>query len=205
MTEGEVMAAAFSDHRFDPSAVEIVSRAAPPPTSEPTPPAIPRPRVVTPVPEPRSEPRSSPEVSEAEAAMQRIKERAWTGDGWRDAPPPPPEEQGELSAEERRILEAAKRAEWLPTLRIRGLSRARALVDLADFVSLHQAGGRSYVRVITGKGVGSRREPVLKHALVAWCADEGHHLVRGIAPDREVSLEFGAFVLALRRNGRRSG
>lgn len=204
MTEGEVMAAVFSDQRFDPSAVEIVSRAAPPPAVEPAPLEVEAAPEVGAPPPPASE-RASPEVAETEAALRQIKARAWTGDGWRDAPPPPPEEQGELSAEERRIIDAARRAAWLPTLRIRGHSRGRALVELADFVSLHQAGGRSYVRVITGKGVGSRREPVLKHALVAWCAGEGHPLVRGIAPDRELSLEFGAFVLALRRSGRRSG
>lgn len=203
MTEAEVMAAAFSDQGFDPSEVEIVARArareveaeaaaAEAPTAE----------------EPQREAVADavliaepvdPELARAEEALRQFKGRAWTGTEWRDAPPPPPEEKAELRAEERLIIDGARRSSWVPTLRIRGFSRARALAALGDFVTLHQAAGRAYVRVITGKGVGSRREPVLKHALVSWCADEGVDLVRGIAPEREVTLEFGAFVLALHR------
>ena len=208
MTEGEVMAAAFSDQHFDPSEVEIVARVAHPPAARPKVPAsepgepeepevVPE-RAAERDPETVAEP-VDPELARADEALRQIRARAWTGQQWRDAPPPPPEERAELRAEERQIIDGAGRCSWVPTLRIRGLSRARALVDLADFVTLHQAAGRPYVRVITGKGVGSRREPVLKHALVSWCAGEGVGLVRGIAPEREATLEFGAFVLALHR------
>ncbi len=205
------MAAAFSDQGFDPSEVEIVARARAreaeaaeaAEAAETAEAAEEKPRVREAVGDAVliAEP-VDPELARAEEALRHFKERAWTGTEWRDAPPPPPEEQAELRAEERLIIDGARRSSWVPTLRIRGFSRARALAALGDFVTLHQAAGRAYVRVITGKGVGSRREPVLKHALVSWCAGEGVDLVRGIAPEREATLEFGAFVLALHRRRR---
>ncbi|MCB9567306.1 MAG: Smr/MutS family protein [Myxococcales bacterium] len=61
----------------------------------------------------------------------------------------------------------------MPALRLRGLRRDAAIDALADFVALRRAVGDRIVRVITGKGIGSPGEPVLKAAVVAWCAGEG--------------------------------
>ncbi|MCA9661394.1 MAG: Smr/MutS family protein, partial [Myxococcales bacterium] len=132
-------------------------------------------------------------------ALRAIVERGWAGADWVDAPTMPPPERAALTSRERAVVAAAGRAGVLPTLRIRGLGREEARARLEDFVSLHRAAGRGYIRVITGKGVGSPGEPVLKHLVAAWCAGAGAAEVRALAPEREASLEYGALILQLRR------
>ena len=76
----------------------------------------------------------------------------------------------------------------------RPLRRRRGGLGLA----LRRAVGDRIVRVITGKGIGSPGEPVLKAAVVAWCAGEGADVVREWAPERERDGCYGALILALR-------
>lgn len=147
---------------------------------------------------------ANPEIAatSAKEELRGLRERDWAGASWSSsAEPMGPAECALPSASERRLIVAARRRSPLPTLRIRGLRRQAALVALEDFISLQQAAGRRYVRVITGKGIGSPGEPVLKRLLVVWCDGEGARLVRELAPEREASLEFGGFILALRRLG----
>ncbi|MCA9638501.1 MAG: Smr/MutS family protein, partial [Myxococcales bacterium] len=103
-----------------------------------------------------------------------------------------------LSDPQRHLLAAARRQPRIPALRLRGLRRDAAIDALADFLALRRAVGDRIVRVITGKGIGSPGEPVLKAAVVAWCAGEGADVVREWAPERERDGCYGALILALR-------
>jgi len=206
MTEAEVMEAAFRDGSFDPEEVEIVEQRSRPAKKKAvararTSSGVPQPEPVGPAPVDPEVIREREAFASRQASVQEFKERSWAPAGWSDAPLQPPADRAALSDEERRIITAARRSSP-PTLRLRGLRRSAALEALCDFVSLHHAAGRRYVRVVTGKGIGSPGEPVLKHSFVAWCAGEGALWVRGYAPDRDMSLEFGAFILALRRPGK---
>jgi hypothetical protein len=202
LTEGEVMAAIFAaEGSLDLGGVEIVERRriAEEPEPEPEPAPEPRPRGAEAARVRDAPPVATEAASDLPDALRAIAERGWAGADWVDAPTMPPPERAALTPRERAVLAGAGRAGELPTLRIRGLGRADARVRLEDFVSLHRAAGRAYIRVITGKGVGSPGEPVLKHLVAAWCAGAGAAEVRGLAPEREASLEYGALILQLRR------
>lgn len=199
VTESELMAAAFaalaSGDAIDFAAIEVRTRRSAPERAPPRPsppPERPLERPPAPCP-PKQVPEDSP--PSAPGLVAALQGRAWAGAGWRDdpnAPFPDPD------AAQRSLLARARRGE-LPTLKIRGLRREPALAAVASFVALHRAAGRRYVRVVTGKGLGSPGEPVLKEALAAWCASSaGEAHVQAWAPEREAGGEFGAVILQLR-------
>lgn len=130
---------------------------------------------------------ASPEL----AALQA---RNWAGSGWRDEPRSR-REQARAAAE----LVARARRGRLPTLRLRGLRREPALVALAAFVARERAARSRYVRVVTGKGLGSPGDPVLKEAVAEWCASAaGEAEVSAWAPELDVRGEYGSVILQLR-------
>ena len=66
-----------------------------------------------------------------------------------------------------------------------------------------RARGDRWCRVITGKGVESAGEPVLKRVVLEWCVarpprPSGVAHVRAWAPELDVHGEWGALVLRLR-------
>ncbi len=95
-----------------------------------------------------------------------------------------------LTREQIRLIEDGVRWEKkhgpMPEVNLRRMSESVALSALETGVR-----GRSYVRVITGKGLASAGEPVLKRALVVWCLS---HQVAW-APELFSDGSFGSFVL----------
>lgn len=95
-----------------------------------------------------------------------------------------------LSRAQIQILEQGQRREKqhgkLPVINLRGMSQSTALHALENGI-----GGRQYLRVITGKGLQSAGEPVLKKALVVWCLSHGV----GWAPELYSDGTFGSFVI----------
>ena len=95
-----------------------------------------------------------------------------------------------LSRAQIRLLEDAQRREkkdgFLPELNLRGMSESVALHALENGLR-----GRAYARVITGKGLQSAGEPVLKQALVVWCLSHGVQW----APELFSDGSFGSFVV----------
>lgn len=202
------MAAAFAalatGDPLDFAALRVVTRLPPAPgpkrqvpTAAP-PPAPARPDMVTKpgpaTPPPPAPPARIPPPDPQRPAIAALRERAWVGRGWRDDPSAP-FDRAMASAE----LVARARRGPLPTLRIRGLRREPALEQVAAFVARERAAGSRYLRIITGKGLGSPGEPVLKEALAEWCASHaGERHVLAWAPEIGADGEFGAIVVQLR-------
>ncbi|MCY1053786.1 Smr/MutS family protein [Nannocystis sp. SCPEA4] len=123
-----------------------------------------------------------------------LQARTWAGTGWRDEP-------GRTHEHARAVAELVARARRgrLPTLRLRGLRREPALEALAAFVARERAARSRYVRIVTGKGLGSPGDPVLKEALAEWCASTaGEAEVTAWAPELDVRGEYGSVILQLR-------
>lgn len=111
-----------------------------------------------------------------------------------------------LNSDQRKLLKAAQtyaRNEGpLQEITIRGARREVALRQLELMAMQASVTGVRFVRVITGKGLGSAGEPVLKIALVEWCLGHGADLVRGYAPEIQPDGDFGTFILHIRRQRR---
>ena len=122
----------------------------------------------------------------------------WVGRTWADGIATVPAELLDRPAPQPAWLELRARAESRPldTLNLRRLDRATALRHLELFVHACRAKRRRLCRVITGKGVESRAEPVLKRAAIEWClrADA----VLDCAPWLDRHGEWGALILELR-------
>ncbi len=142
-----------------------------------------------------AEPPVEPRPSRNEARMTN---HTWTGRDWIDeirAIDPAMLDRPELDIESRALLERA-RARLLPTLNLRRLEREPALAHLELFVRACQQQRARFARVITGKGIESRAEPVLKRAVLGWCHDAG--LVS--APELDNHGEWGALIVELNRS-----
>lgn len=189
VTEQDLMAAAFAalatGDALDFTAVRVVARL----PREPRPAPVPQDMPVAPCPEvPRPQP--PPEPPPVVAALR---ERSWAGTRWRDEP-------GDLAARTRgrELIERARRGP-LPTLKLRGLRRDAALELLAAVIPRERAAGTRYVRIVTGKGLGSPGDPVLKDTLAEWCASaEGEPHVDAWAPELDRTGEYGAVIVRLR-------
>ena len=71
----------------------------------------------------------------------------------------------------RQVLRRLRRGHWVvqDELDLHGMNRAQAALSVADFLRRCSAHGRRCVRIVHGKGLGSRnREPVLKGKVRAW-------------------------------------
>lgn len=167
------------------------SATAPAPAPSDSSPARPLP-ATAPLPAPSD--RSPAPPAAPDPGLTALRERAWAGGRWRDDPSAP-FDRAAASAE---LIARARRGR-LPTLRIRGLRREPALELVAAFVARERAAGSRYLRIITGKGLGSPGDPVLKEALAEWCASlAGEQHVVAWAPELAPDGEFGAIVVQLR-------
>ena len=88
----------------------------------------------------------------------------------------------------RLVLRRLRRGHWVvqASLDLHGMNRVEAAVQVARFVRAAAARGLHCVRVVHGKGLGSRnREPVLKGKLGAWLAPRDEVLAFCQAPAAE--------------------
>ena len=106
----------------------------------------------------------------------------------------------ELDADQRALLVRASRRE-LASLNLRHLGRAEALAHFELFVRACRNRRLRHCRVIPGKGVGSRVEPVLKRAVLEACREPASGVL-GWAPELDRHGEWGAVILELRAPGR---
>lgn len=119
---------------------------------------------------------------------------AWADDiavvpaDWLEHPP--------LTAAQQQLLASASRRA-LATLNLRHLDRSTALRHLELFVRACQARRSAWCRIITGKGIGSVGEPVLKRAVLEWCRGPGRTQVLEWAPQLDPRGEWGVLVVRL--------
>jgi DNA-nicking Smr family endonuclease len=103
-----------------------------------------------------------------------------------------------LRAEQKRLLEdarAASREGRLRELNLRLHDRDTALQRIEAQAHRAVEDGLRYLRVITGKGLQSQGEPVLKRALAEWCVAKEVEFTPEPLPDGT----FGSFLLRLPR------
>ena len=77
---------------------------------------------------------------------------------------------------QREVLRRLRRGHWVveAELDLHGMNRHVAAVSVAEFLRHCRRRGRGCVRIVHGKGLGSRqREPVLKGLLRKWLLREG--------------------------------
>jgi hypothetical protein len=139
-----------------------------------------------------------PEQPSRELDLQAL--RAWIGRNWADDIATVPSallDRPELDAAQRELVDRALERERA-TLNLRRLHRELALRHLQLFVHACRSQRVRVCRVITGKGVDSRAEPVIKRAVVEWCRGPGRGAVLGWAPQLDRHGEWGTLVLELR-------
>lgn len=125
---------------------------------------------------------------------------AWVGRSWAgDVLPTPASvlERPELLADQRALLTRASRRK-LAMLNLRHLYRADALHHLELFIGVCRTRRLRFCRVIPGKGVHSKAEPVIKRAVIEWCREHERDAVIGWAPEIDQHGEWGAMILELR-------
>jgi DNA-nicking Smr family endonuclease len=151
------------------------------------------------VPEPSTiqAPVDPPEKEFTPAMLLELEQRI--GAAWADdiaAVPADWLEHPQLSATQQHLLARASRRA-LATLNLRHLDRSTALRHLELFVRACQARRSTWCRVITGKGIGSAGEPVLKRAVLEWCRGSGRTQVLEWAPQLDPHGEWGVLVVRL--------
>ena len=103
-----------------------------------------------------------------------------------------------LTRDQLRLIEEARAAAErapLPSVNLRGMIREVGLEAIKNSVALARDRGDRYLRVITGKGLQSAAEPVLKIALVEWCTAHNLRYAPELLPDGS----FGAVILHVPR------
>lgn len=158
----------------------------------------PRPASATQAPPAGNEPSEPSDASPPSPPFVRlpVQGHALVGRGWVDevrAIDPALLDRPELDADARALVERA-RGRNLPCVNLRRLEREPALRHLELFVAACREQRVRYVRVITGKGIESRAEPVLKRAVLGWCLDAR---LTGV-PELDEHGEWGALIVDLR-------
>ena len=124
----------------------------------------------------------------------------WIGRTWVDDIRPIPAavlDRPELSPEQRTLLTRARRR-VTASVNLRHLGRSEALAHLELHVRLCRNRRVRFCRVIPGKGIDSKVEPVLKRAVIEWCRAPERDAVLGWAPELDRHGEWGAMILELR-------
>lgn len=137
--------------------------------------------------------------------LEPLRDRTWAGEAWTDVFPPGLLPR--LPAGHAELVERAARAVRVPRLSLRRLNRGPALAQLRAFVTWARASQVRIVRVVTGKGVGSKGDPVIRPAVLEWVATEGAEAVVRWAPEPDRGRhpgvldpegDFGVLLLELR-------
>ncbi len=101
-----------------------------------------------------------------------------------------------ITSDQRVLLQRA-RGTYLPTIRLRRLTKHSAHAQLRLFMLAVIGRGNPYARVIFGKGISSAGYPVLKPMVIDWC-DQAAHII-AIAPEiDDDDGNFGSLIVELR-------
>ena len=92
----------------------------------------------------------------------------------------------------------------VPELNLRGQTRARAREMIREFIPPQRRAGAPFVRIITGRGLRSESEPVLKPTILDWLHGPGLDHIRGYAPERTLTGDYGSLIVELSANDERT-
>ncbi|WP_052558105.1 Smr/MutS family protein [Enhygromyxa salina] len=125
---------------------------------------------------------------------------AWIGRSWADDIATVPSallDRPQLDPKQHDLIERASKRERA-TLNLRRLDREAALRHLQLFIHACRSERIRLCTVVTGKGVHSSGEPVLKRVVLEWCRGPGRIAVLGWAPQLDQHGEWGSLALELR-------
>ncbi|MBA2689973.1 MAG: Smr/MutS family protein [Burkholderiales bacterium] len=100
------------------------------------------------------------------------------------------------------ILKRLRRGHWIiqDEVDLHGLTKVEARIRMAEFLNAAMKAGHRCVRIIHGKGLGSKnREPVLKHKVRIWLAQRDE--VMAFCQARPTDGGSGAAVVLLKSSG----
>lgn len=106
-----------------------------------------------------------------------------------------------LSDPQKRLLKRFQglSSQEITELYLRGLSHAHAQKRLIDCITLMRRTHRRYLRVITGKGIGSAGAPVLRRQIISWCILQAHQQRLQWSPEPDSNHEYGAILVDLQQ------
>ena len=149
------------------------------------------------------EPEPEPEPAITDEPELELDASDWIGRSWTDDIRPIAAatlDRPQLSPAQRELLTRARRR-VRASVNLRHLGRREALAHLELQVRLCRDRRLRFCRVIPGKGIDSKTEPVLKRAVIEWCRAPEHDAVLGWAPELDRHGEWGAMILELRAGG----
>jgi len=134
-----------------------------------------------------------------------LRSKEWSGASWRNEAQLVSLSAADLEAMKmtpahRELLRRSRRQGVMRVLSVRRYRKAEALGELEAFVCDCAASGERFARIVHGKGIHSEGEPVLKAAVIDWCAGPGIRWVRAWAPEIDASGRFGSLVVELVRD-----
>lgn len=108
-------------------------------------------------------------------------------------------EHRRLSALQQALLDRVAKipASQLQELNLRHQTRVDALDQLRRAVAHMRRLDQRYLRIITGKGIGSAGAPVLRQEVVHWCILQANRHALQWTPEAENSREYGAILVDL--------
>lgn len=205
MDEGELMAAAFhalstGEVNIEWDATQVVQSKAP--CASPSQPAtLPAP---TPPPEAASQKKAPPPTSLDPSQWQG---RDWGGQDWLSGQHVPIDathpfsklRNHQLSPTQLRLLEKVTRLHpaKIQELNLRYQTRNQAMAQLRRTVAQMRRFGQRYLRIITGKGIGSSGAPILRQEVVHWCILQANRQALQWTPEPENNREYGAIFVDL--------
>lgn len=115
-------------------------------------------------------------------------------------------QRGQLSPAQSRLLDKISklRPSEVQELNLRHLPRKEAMVQLRRKATQMRRLGQRYLRIITGKGIGSSGAPILRREVVHWCILQAKKQALQWTPEPENNREYGSIFIDLQGQGARS-
>lgn len=105
-----------------------------------------------------------------------------------------------LNFEQKKLIKRVQKLPYVPEVNLRLLTKKDALRQLEDFVEEHRQQGQQYVRVVTGKGIHSAGDPVIKPAVLEWCEQQrALARLKAFTPAPDFTGNYGVLILELKR------
>lgn len=205
--EGELMATAFEalstgSVNIEWERVQVVQEKAQPAPLDaaPHPPAPPAPA-----------PQTSPAPSQPRLDPAQWQGRSWAGQDFFSGQTDQISSQhpfsridaNQLDPDQKRLLDKIGQLppDQVQELQLRHLSRSDAMQQMRRQVAQMRLFGQRYLRVITGKGIGSSGAPILRQEVIHWCILQAKRQALQWTPELEKSGEYGAIFVDLQGQG----